>query len=81
MCIDSFLDLINSGFDVSFNYKDVFYTISTISDDENGKVFGIGSDNGLRANFESLDLITGFVLDDKTIGEVVSDLNEEDIYY
>lgn len=31
------LILISSGFDVSFNYKDVFYKTSLIPDGENGK--------------------------------------------
>lgn len=30
MQIDDFMNLIQNGFDVSFNYKDVFYTISLI---------------------------------------------------
>ena len=45
MQIDKFMSLISSGFDVSFNYKDVFYTISLIGDNEMGKLYGIGSDN------------------------------------
>jgi hypothetical protein len=57
MQIDNFLNLIKSGFDVSFNYKDVFYTISLIDEDESGKKYGIGSDNGFTADFESLESI------------------------
>ena len=34
MQIDNFMNLIKSGFDVSFNYKDVFYTISLIDENE-----------------------------------------------
>ena len=37
MQIDNFINLIKSGFDVSFNYKGVFYTISLIDEDETGK--------------------------------------------
>lgn len=55
--IDNFLNLIKSGFDVSFNYKDVFYTISLIDKDETGKKYGIGSDKGFKADFESLESI------------------------
>lgn len=81
MLIDKFLDLISRGFDVSFNYKEVFYTISLISDDENGRKYGIGSDNGFRADFESLESIPDFILDDKTIRDIVSALPEEEVFY
>lgn len=67
MLIDNFLDLISRGFDVSFNYKEVFYTISLISDDENGRKYGIGSDNGFMADFESLESIPDFILDEKKL--------------
>ena len=80
MLIDNFLDLISRGFDVSFNYKEVFYTISLISDDENGRKYGIGSDNGFMADFESLESIPDFILDDKTIRDIVSALPEEEVY-
>ncbi len=81
MLIDNFLDLISRGFDVSFNYKEVFYTISLISDDENGRKYGIGSDNGFMADFESLESIPDFILDDKTIRDIVSALPEEEVFY
>lgn len=81
MLIDNFLDLISRGFDVSFNYKEVFYTISLISDDENGRKYGIGSDNGFMADFESLESIPDFILDDKKIRDIVSALPEEEVFY
>lgn len=81
MLIDNFLDLISRGFDVSFNYKEVFYTISLISDDENGRKYGIGSDNGFMADFESLESIPDFILDDKKIRDIVSALSEEEVFY
>lgn len=81
MLIDNFLDLISRGFDVSFNYKEAFYTISLISDDENGRKYGIGSDNGFMADFESLESIPDFILDDKTIRDIVSALPEEEVFY
>lgn len=81
MLIDNFLDLISRGFDVSFNYKEVFYTISLISDDENGRKYGIGSDNGFMADFESLESIPDFILDDKTIRDIVSALPEEEVFF
>jgi hypothetical protein len=81
MLINNFLDLISRGFDVSFNYKEVFYTISLIADDENGRKYGIGSDNEFTADFESLESIPDFVLDDKTIKNIICELSEEDIFY
>lgn len=81
MQIDNFLNLIRSGFDVSFNYNDVFFTISLIQDDENGRKYGIGSENGLRSNFETLDSIRQFVIVDKTIEEIILALKDEEIYY
>lgn len=81
MQIDNFLKLIKSGFDASFNYKDVFYTISLIDEDESGKKYGIGSDNGFIADFESLESIPEFVLDDKKIKDIISDLNDEEIFF
>lgn len=81
MQIDNFLNLIRSGFDVSFNYNDVFFTISLIQDDENGRKYGIGSENGLKSNFETLDSIRQFVIVDKTIEEIILALKDEEIYY
>ena len=81
MQIDNFLKFIKNGFDVSLNYKDVFYTISLIDEDESGKKYGIGSDNGFIADFESLESIPDFVLDDKKIKDIISDLNDEEIFF
>jgi len=79
--IDKFIYQIKSGFDVSFNYKDVFYTISLIDEDESLKKYGIGSDNGFTADFETLESIPDFVLDDKKIKDIVLDLNDEEIFH
>ncbi len=81
MQIDNFINLIKSGFDVSFNYKDVFYTISLIDEDETGKKYGIGSDNGFTADFESIESIPTFVLEDKQIKDIISDLKDEEIFF
>ena len=81
MQIDSFMNLIKSGFDVSFNYKDVFYTISLIEDNETGKRYGIGSDNGFTADFESIESIPTFVLEDKQIIDIISALKDEEIFF
>lgn len=81
MQIDNFINLIKCGYDVSFNYKDVFYTISLIDENETIKKYGIGSDNGFKADFESLESIPDFVLDDKRIKDIVLDLNDEEIFF
>ena len=81
MQIDNFINLIKSGFDVSFNYNDVFYTISLIDEDETGKKYGIGSDNGFTADFETLESIPDFVLDDKMIKDIINDLNDEAVFF
>lgn len=76
MQIDNFMNLIKSGFDVSFNYNDVFYTISIIDENEDGKQYGIGSDNNFTADFDSFDSIPDFVLGDKKIKDIISSLKE-----
>ena len=81
MQIDKFIQLIRQGFDVSFNYKDVFYTISLLSDNDGAKKYGIGSDNDFTYDFESIDDIPSFVLDGETISSIVEKLSEEEIYY
>lgn len=81
MKIDKFMQLIKSGFDVSFNYKDVFYTISVIREIKDNKQFGIGSDNGFKADFDSFDSIPSFLLDDKSIADIIVSLKEDEIYY
>ena len=81
MQIDDFLNLIKKGFDVSFNYKDVFYTISVIDENETGKKYGIGSDNNYKADFESLESISDFLLEDKKIKDIIYDLKDEEIFF
>lgn len=81
MQIDNFIKLVKQGFDVSFNYKDVFYTISLLDEKDGIKKYGIGSDTGFTADFDSIDSISDFILEDKTIREIVTELNEEEIFY
>ena len=81
MHIDVFLKLISQGFDVSFNYKDVFYTISVIDERDGDKKYGLGSDNGFSADFESLDSIRSFVIIDKMIEDIVSSVSDNEIFY
>ena len=81
MQIDEFINLIKSGFDVSFNYNDVFYTISLIDENEFEKKYGIGSDNGFTADFDDIESIPEFVLQDKKIKDIIMDLKEDEIFY
>ena len=81
MQIDNFMDLIKSGFDVSFNYKDVFYTISLIEDNVSGRQYGIGADNGFTADFDSFESIPTFILEDKQIKDIVADLKDEELFF
>ena len=81
MQIDEFINLIKSGFDVSFNYNDVFYTISLIDENEYEKKYGMGSDNGFTADFDDIESIPEFVLQDKKIKDIIMDLKEDEIFY
>ena len=82
MRINDFIDLVSSGFDVSFNHGEVFYTISLIKDDEeHGRVYGIGGDDGYMADFDSIDSIPGFVLDGVPIKDIVESLPDDEIFY
>ena len=81
MQIDEFINLIKSGFDVSFNYNDVFYTISLIDENEDEKKYGIGSDNGFTADFDDVESIPSFVLQDKKIKDIIVNLKEDEIFY
>jgi hypothetical protein len=73
--------LVTSGFDVSFNHGDVFYAISLIKDDEeNGRVYGIGGDNGFIADFASPDSIPNFQLEGTSIKDIVEALSEDEVF-
>lgn len=81
MRINDFIDLVSSGFDVSFNHGEVFYTISLIKDDEeHGRVYGIGG-GGYMADFDSIDSIPGFALDGVPIKDIVESLPDDEIFY
>lgn len=82
MTIQVFIDYIAAGFDVSFNYADVFYTISVVGKKSDGtRIFGIGGDNGFASDFESLESIPDFSLDGRTIRDIVESIPDEDIFW
>lgn len=53
----------------------------SLIDDNEPRKYGLGADNGFKADFDSIDEIPGFVLDDKIISEIISSLNEDEIFY
>ena len=81
MSISSFMNLIKCGFDVSFNYKNVFYTISLLQDDSQNRKYGIGGDNGFAYDFESLESIPDYILDGKSIKDIVAQLKKEEVFF
>lgn len=81
MQINEFLNLIKSGFDVSFNYKNIFYTISLIDEHDDEKKYGIGSDNGFAADFDDVESIPEFIIQGKKIKDIILNLKEEEIFY
>ena len=59
----------------------MFYTISLIEDNENGKKYGIGSDTNYTVDFDSFDSIPEFVLDDKKIKDIITELKDEEVFF
>lgn len=78
---EKFMEIIKKGFDASFNYNDVFYTISLIDEKNGVNVYGIGGDNGFQADFDSLEAIPEYMIDDKKIKDIVELLNDDEIFY
>ncbi len=81
MKINKFMNLIGQGFDLAFNYNDVFYTISLLDDTNGIKKFGIGGDDGTQHIFDTFESIPNFILQGKTIKEIIENTSEEDIFY
>ena len=81
MNIKEFMELVDQGFDLAFNYNDVFYTISLLDDTNGIKKFGIGGDDGTQHIFDTFESIPNFILQGKTIKEIIENTSEEDIFY
>ena len=75
-----FNDLIIQGFDVEFNYKDVFYSI-TIGDVDGKTYFLLSNEFKWYVKFNTIEELNEYVLIDKTVVEIISELNEEEIFY
>ncbi len=75
-----FNDLIIQGFDVEFNYKDVFYSI-TIGDVDGKTYFLLSNEFKWYVKFNTIEELNEYVLIDKTVVEIISELDEEEIFY
>ncbi len=75
-----FNDLVIHGFDVEFNYKDVFYSI-TIGDVDGKTYFILANEYKWNVKFETIEELNEYVLIDKTVVEIISELDEEEIFY
>ncbi len=75
-----FNDLVIHGFDVEFNYKDVFYSI-TIGDVDGKTYFLLANEFKWYVKFNTIEELNEYVLIDKTVVEIISELNEEEIFY
>ena len=75
-----FNDLVIHGFDVEFNYKDVFYSI-TIGDVDGKTYFLLANEFKWYVKFNTIEELNEYVLIDKTVVEIISELDEEEIFY
>ena len=75
-----FNDLVIHGFDVEFNYKDVFYSI-TIGDVDGKTYFLLSNEFKWYVKFNTIEELNEYVLIDKTVVEIISELDEEEIFY
>lgn len=77
---EEFNNLVLHGFDVEFNYKDIFYMISTY--ESNGKTYiSLANNNCWHTDFDNIEDLDNFILIDKSVLEIISELPEEEIYY
>lgn len=80
MKLEDFNKLVLGNYDFSFNYKEIYYMISTY--EENGKNYiSLANENKWFVDFESIDDLDLYVLIDKPMAEIISCLSEEDIYW
>ena len=79
MSTQKFNELILSNFDVSFNYQDVFYMISTY--DGNGKsIISLANENHWYVEFINIDNSDKYILIDKSVFDIINELTDKDIY-
>ena len=80
MEIEKFNKLVLGNFDVSFNYNDIFYEISTY--DKDGKtIISLANENKWFTEFENVIELDDYILVDKKVSEIINDLKDDEIFY
>jgi hypothetical protein len=77
---EEFNNLVIHGFDVEFNYKNVFYSI-TIGEKDGDSYFFLANEYKWYVKFKTIQELNEYVLIDKTIIQIISELPEEEIFY
>ena len=77
---EEFDNLVIHGFDVEFNYKNIFYSI-TIGNIDGDVYFFLANENKWHVKFKTIKDLNEYVLVDKTIIEIISELPEDEIFY
>ncbi len=77
---EEFNNLVIHGFDVEFNYKNVFYSIS-IGDLDGKTYFFLANEDKWYVKFKTIQELDEYILIDKTILQIISEIPEEEIYY
>jgi len=77
---EEFNNLVIHGFDVEFNYKDVFYSITT-GEIEGILFFFLANENKWNIKFTTIQELDDYLLFDKKIVDIISELPEDEIFY
>lgn len=77
---EEFNNLVLHGFDVEFNYKDIFYSI-TIGEEDGSSYFFLANEKKWYVKFDNIEDLDNYILIDKTVLKIISELPEEEIYY
>ena len=75
-----FDNLVIHGFDIEFNYKDIFYSI-TSGKIEGVQYFFLANEKKWNVKFTSIQELDDYILFDKRIVDIISGLSEKDIFY
>ena len=80
MEIEKFNKLVLGNFDVSFNYKDIYYEISTY--DKNGKIIiSLAYENKWFTEFENVIELDNYILVDRKVSDIINNLKDDEIFY
>lgn len=80
MEINKFNRLIESNYDVAFNYKDIGYAISTY-DKDGDNIISLADESKWYVEFKRIEDLDSYFLIDKAIKEIIEELSEEEIFY